>query len=464
MRACLVVAALLYGGVASAQERSEEELFGKESDEKAKEPQKPPGAPPDARDGEDQDGKRLMETFVPKDILSDKLQIGGLVYMQLGWSFTDGDSLVDHPLSSPNFVDLYLDANPTDRLRAFVRGRLKYDPTIDTAVTSPILAATGSTPKQVDVLLDEFWLKFDVGRAMFVTLGQQKVKYGATRIWNPVDVINATRRDPFAPFDSRPGVPMLKLHFPVESLGWNFYLLGLLDKVTSLDRAGAAGRVEMPWSCDTCKTDFTGEAGVVGAYRKLETGHFGKLGVDLSMAIWDIDLMSEVGLTFDDASTPTVQVSSAVSYTWKYSEKDSMTFGLEYLYNEVGFQGGDGQALAALVNRKAQSLYLGQHYVGGFLLLPRPGNADLWTFTLTGIGNLSDHSGMIRFDASVQALTYLSVQLYVAGHLGDQGELRFGPESFGPPDKLPAPLNVLFPTFIKNTQVLDVGLYLRLDI
>lgn len=37
---------------------------------------------------------------------------------------------------------------------------------------------------------------------------------------------------------------MVKIHVPVESLGWNFYGILLNDNVTTVDRLGVAGRGE----------------------------------------------------------------------------------------------------------------------------------------------------------------------------------------------------------------------------
>ena len=141
----------------------------------------------------------------------------------------------------PNLLDLYLDARPVDRVRAYVRGRLTYDPTIGAGSTDLL----GNTADPLRVALDQLWLKTDIARIVYITLGKQRIKWGESRIWNPTDFLNNTRRDPLAVFDERTGVNLLKLHFPIEDLDWNIYLVGVLDGVNQWDRAGGGARVEM---------------------------------------------------------------------------------------------------------------------------------------------------------------------------------------------------------------------------
>ena len=65
--------------------------------------------------------------------------------------------------------------------------------------------------------------------------------------------------------------------------------------------------------------------------------------------------------------------------------------------------------------------FLGKHYAGLYVNLPRPGRWNDTSLTLSVIGNLSDRSFVARLDHSVLVLTYLSVETYVAGHFGPAG-------------------------------------------
>src|SRR6185503_115229 len=91
------------------------------------------------------------------------------------------------------------------------------------------------------VVLDQLWLNFDIGRAVFVTAGRQHVKWGVSRFWNPNDLLHADRRDSLAQFDARVGESLVKLHVPWEQAGWNLYALALLENPGRSDTVGSIG-------------------------------------------------------------------------------------------------------------------------------------------------------------------------------------------------------------------------------
>ncbi len=267
----------------------------------------------------------------------DKLQIGGSLYLRSIASFTDGTDVEDHTLSFPNIVELYLDGRPSDRLRGFVKGRLSWNPSVsEQSISNPVFEAFGFSTRDLTLQLDQLWLKFDISRRVYVTIGQQAVRWGATRIWNPVDVINTTFRTPLALFDTRTGVPLLKLHIPVET--WNFYVLGMMSEVDTFDDAGVAARAEAVFS--------TVEVGVLGAYRK---GSDPTVGVDVSAGVWDLDITSELGIRFEEANDDkaALQWSVGVEYGIKYSDEDVMYLAAEYFYNQRGRDTQDAWSDAA---------------------------------------------------------------------------------------------------------------------
>jgi hypothetical protein len=392
--------------------------------------------------------RRLGEKLL--NLSSDKLQIGGLFYLRFNWSFSDGDRLRDHRISMPNLTDVYLDARPTRRLRAYVRGRLRWDPTLDES--DPLVALAGT--KVASVELDEYWLKFDIARRLYLTIGQQKVRWGTTRLWNPVDVINQIQRKFLEPFDDRNGVPMVKLHLPVESLGWNFYLAGVLDKVNSLDKGGVVGRGEFVFS--------TVELGLTGSYRD---GIDPKFGFDFSAGIWDFDFTGELGIKIgkNQLRGYAMQVAAGLQYTIAVFHDDMLILGAEYFFNQEGSGSVDP---LELFNGQRQFFYAGRNYLGLVIALPAPGKLDDWTFTLSGVCNLSDLSALARLDVSVKVLTYLKLQAYVALHLGKLGELHLGDGAF--PEGSRSLVRQIYSPDDPNrpipTQVVDLGLWLALDL
>lgn len=473
----------------------ESDMFGDASETKEEKPTSSENSADDPFNADPNLEDRLLGKLQEQD---DPLQIGGFLYIRPTWSFVDSENVEDHPISMPNLLELYLDGRPSDRVRAYVRGRLNYDPTAG----QPLFGGLAPPAEEVSANLVQFWLNFDIARVVYVTVGQLQVRWGTSRVWNPIDVLNQTRRDPTAPFDQRVGIPALKLHFPIESLGWNFYLIGLMDDVTSIDKAGVAARGEFVVE--------TAEIGLSTAYRN---GVDPKLGLDWSIGVWDLDITGEVGLTFgeksrctassddtpvcEDELDPWVQVSVGVEYGIRYNEDDTMFLGLEYFYNQRGsdslekaiysaagvsnaddlisnaFSAGatDPDTASSAFNGLFNGLeffYIGKHYGAFLMLFPSPGSWDDGSITFSTLGNFSDQSFISRVDISWRVLTYLQIQMFVQAAYGREGELRLGSGTFSEINKAIEPYNALVPdqdlTFRLPTQIATIGLWLRLDI
>ena len=523
--AALLVLAAWPAGAPRAQERpSEADLFGA--------PAPPPGpaappagpapapaaVPPPERPGGDARGDELLGEGGPRatGLISaereDWLKLGGLAYLRALTSWTQDVPPSDWVFDAPSLLDVYLDARPNDRVRAFVLGRLHYDPagagTQSYVLGLPATYTTsGATTRAV---LDQLWINFDAGRTVFFTVGKQHVKWGTGRFWNPTDYLHPIRRDPLSQFDVRAGVNMVKAHLPWEKRGWNLYAIALLDDlsgglqpdgtvttVSTLGQVGYGGRAEVVFG--------NVELAVDGMAQQ---GHEPRFGVDGSFPLWDFDLHFEVALRRGrdlprweevpgtSAADPlmsryrvkefeglTPAAVLGLEWTWKYSDQDTLTLGGEYSYDASGYASADiypfllattylpafRPLLADLVipdQRPAFTpFYLARQYLGLYALLPAPGAWNDTTFTLSVLASLTDGSGVVRLDHSVMLNTYLRVETFVAGHVGHVGgEFRFGatvpPQYLGtaPP---PGSGQVYTPVITIHPPVLDLGVALR---
>lgn len=86
----------------------------------------------------------------PSDTGFDPLSIGGQLYLRLNTAFTDRGRLGEQMISMPNLVDVYLDARPEERVRGFIQGRLRFDPTVIDGSRNLF----GQETRQASVLLD----------------------------------------------------------------------------------------------------------------------------------------------------------------------------------------------------------------------------------------------------------------------------------------------------------------------
>ncbi|MDP2315790.1 MAG: hypothetical protein Q8P41_23030 [Pseudomonadota bacterium] len=406
--------------------------------------------------------------FDTLEALDQRVTIGGRLYLRLNAAIPEDPEPEDVTLSSPNFLDLFVDARPNDRVRGYVQGRL----TQNLAVQAGDTDVYGTTVAPTKVLLDQMWLNFDVGRKVFITVGRQRVKWGAGRFWNPTDFLQPSRLDPLAFFDERTGVGLVKVHVPIERTGTNLYAFADIEGADAIDQVGAAWRLEQ----------------VVGTTEVALSGSVGKdrptrLGAQVSTAVWILDLKAEAAITHgltttfyrggfdwgpldDDGAASFLTIETPESYTredeWipqvvaglefpiRYSDEDSVTIGAEYFYNDAGYD--DASLYPWLVfNDAFTPFYLGRHYAGAYVYLPGPGEWDDHTFTASTIANLSDKSFTSRVDYSVRALTFLSINAYAAGHYGNVGELRFGLD-------VPPILGVTEEPTVVKPPLLDVGL------
>ncbi len=441
----------------------EADMFGGGGEEPGPSPEPMPAKVGGTRDDEALSGGGDTEGALTALLAEqqDPLAIGGSLFLRLNASLLEeGDparlAAIDPDperltWSSPSLLDVYLDARPSDRVRAFTQGRLVYDPT-----GGGQLAGFVASADPVQAQLDQLWLKFDVERALFVTIGKQRVRWGSGRLWNPTDFLNQQILDPLNAtiFDVRLGVNLVKLHLPIESLGWNFYALAQLEQAHTPEQTGGALRVEIPvdpaelFGLDPASTavDVFGPAEFSFSANARKDNPW-RLGADLSWALWYFDLHVEAAFQYgvetsfyrgtldipalrfpeeykrDDEWL--VQVVAGGDVQIAYSDQDSAYLGFEYFYNDLGYEGSELYPWL-LANNAATFFYLGKHYGALFLLLPAPGDWNDASFTLSGLSNLSDRSVVTRLDVTLRVLTHLRFNVYGAVHAGEQGEFRFG--------------------------------------
>jgi hypothetical protein len=415
-------------------------------------------------------------------IPDDPLKIGGTLYLRTQMSAYDSTPPRDWGFSAPNLLDVYLDGRPNSRVRAFLVGRLNYDPTIDPGAVPP-----GAPPRsQANAVLDQLWLNFDILRTVFITAGKQHVKWGTGRFWNPTDFLQPVRLNALAVFDERTGVTMVKAHVPWEARGWNFYAFALLEgksAVNVVQNLGGAARAEI----------VLGPA-ELGLSTAIQQGRKPRFGADLSSGVGPFDLYVEaafkgqdgprlqlrpipdfegyqpgsmVDLSRNSPFTELVdhpgvlpQVTAGGNWSTNLSDKDALTVGVEGFYNSLGYDDAKNY-LPLLLTGQFTPFYLGKYYGAVYGLVQLPRGQVVNSFVLSTLSNLSDQSYITRLDYSVTVLTHLRVELYGDVHYGNQGgEFRFSVN----PERLPPSLRGFVPEQLKLTPLFDVGVALRVSI
>ena len=411
------------------------------------------------------------------------LQVGGMIYVRSNLAAREGASPNHYTLNGPTLIDGYLDARPSDRLRGFVLGRLLFDPTQGSRAENAVGGITlpaATTTSNPQVLLDQYWLQFDLDRVAFVTVGRQHDKWGVGHFWNPTDYLHPVQLNPLALFDERTGTLMARVAVPWEELGWNFSAMAVFQPLTQSTGSGTAnllgaGEVNRVGAAARAELVLGGfELGLDGV---VQPGIRPRFGIDLSGGIWELDVHGGLGLRtgsdvplyqgpspFSAAATtyqpPGIRPMAVIGAEWtrKYSDDGTLTLGLEYFYDSNG--NADATLYPLLLYKNALTpFYLGRHYGGAYLLLPGPGSWKHHTFVLSAVANLSDRTEIVRLDWSYALRTQLTLEAYVQGHLGqDGGEFRLSLDV--PPDTVPG-----YPSALRvGAPTVDVGVALRLKI
>lgn len=364
------------------------------------------------------------------DTADEALTLGGKLTLRNAVALPEDGAFSDMTLSSPNLLDVFLDARPDDRTRAFIQARLSHDWTVASGDTDPF----GNELSESKVTLDQLWLKFDVARKVFVTAGRQRVKWGTGRFWNPTDILNQQALDPLAIFDTRTGVSLLRVHVPVSRYA-NLYAVGNLEGADTLAQVGGAARAEVVLGQT--------EASVSVGARKDQPL---RLGADLSSGVWIFDLRLEAALQhgvtepfwegtldLDTFTFPTEvsreedwipQVVAGAEVSFRLGDEDTLSLGAEYFWNDAGYEDPNLYAWL-LLNGQYTPFYLGRQYGGVYAFLPAPGRLDDHSFTLSALANLSDQTGLVRAQHSWSALSWLDITSYASLYLGDQGEFHY---------------------------------------
>lgn len=476
----------------------EDAMFGGASDAPTQPSLTPDGG--DSRDLTELSGTSKSK-FDTDEAKSDSLKLGANLNMFGQVLFQEGKPAAKEPVSLPMLLEAYMDGRPTDRLRAYAVARLQYDPsrpaaasTTTTSMMSDMtmgsvslpgvssIGLTSSTAQNPTVALDQLWLNFDIARTVYLTIGRQKVRWGTSRIWYPTDFLNSQPRDPFNPFDVRLGVNMVKVHVPIEKLGWNFYGYGLFDNIGAGNNQLTLGNVG-----GALRAQFVVWQAELGIGAVWQNGRRPRYAADVSLPIGPFDVYGEVALrdgrdfvitrapsdtkfqSFLDAAQSAglrnallgedfntayadelskfdvsigrgtgvyAQVSGGLSWQFNYTDKNFGVLAAEYFYNPAGYsnpveyQAGlfIAQGVFKLTPDPVQQipLYAGRHYLA--LIASAPGIPEFpWiSISATNLLNLNDISGLVRLDVTFRVLTYLNVQVFGSLFYGQKGgELRF---------------------------------------
>ncbi len=400
-RFLILAAVLLVASPLLADDRpSESEMFGGTSTTAT------PGPTPAASNPDTMAGK-------PNNLLTsaeENTQIGGTLSTEADYYLQKGTSLNQDVISNPNILFLYLDSKLENDNRVFVRLRTFYDPT---GVSSGSVTASSyvnpygfgqQNSDNLSVQLQELRISANLAHEIFLTIGRQKVKYGAAKFFNPTDFLNSQPYDFFLPSDERTGVDMVMAQIPSGTA--NLYLTGLPGNPTNGNPAGGYFRGEVGY-------DSFGflESGEISLSGYLPKGQSGRGGFDISQGIGDLDAYFEGAAGQNSSGNWEGAFSTGASWEVRYADEQTQTVTLEAEYASY-------PTLSAGSSFESYS----STQFGIFALdLASPFKWTDMTFAETNLYDFNGQSGYSRLDVICQFTNRIDGRVYASAPWGNTG-------------------------------------------
>jgi hypothetical protein len=259
-------------------------------------------------------------------------------------------------------------------------------------------------PGVIRANLSEFYFSTDIKKRVFIRVGDQLIKWGATYFWTPVDFINRQKEQAaiLSVVDRRAGKPGVRLHVPIGSM--NLFYFGDLSRVvadgTPLNLAEAA--------CHAWHFDGVWAGVRLGASGYATPGLPEQLGFDVTGRLAGTDLYGECALTFVNALESAPEVALSAGGSRLFGRERNWTLRAEGYYNHQGY--GD-TAISRLSPGSFNPFYSGKYYAYAELTgvnLIRTTTA----VSLFGFGNLADGSFSTTLQVTVDLPGVLPFTLY----------------------------------------------------
>ncbi len=272
----------------------------------------------------------------------------------------------------------------------------------------------------VEFVLSEFYLSFDIARAVFVKLGNQINSWGASFFWTPVDFINLERVNSQETLDIRTGIPALKIHIPFTGANL-FTIIDFSDTVSDkLQVNDLANTINAG-----VRFDFTVWDAQIGLMGYIDAGgdfFMNKYGIDLSTNILGFDIYTEHALSFISSQNITFNKDSysfAVGFERSFGELKKWAVQGEFFFNEAGHE--DESAADLLPTGEFIPFYFGKYYV--FARLEKQDFlTDIMDAGLSTIINLSDLSFTIKLALTLDIQNMFPVTCVFSYNGGDEGD------------------------------------------
>jgi hypothetical protein len=124
--------------------------------------------------------------------------------------------------------------------------------------------------------------------------------------------------------------------------------------------------------------------------------------------------------TLHDNRDSSYQLSGGMNYSFPWKEGRLATVGVEYFYNDQGYDSADAYPILILLGQY-KPFYTGRNYAAFYMTAEGPDAAKHTSYGFSTLANLSDSTYISRLDFTWNFLTYLTFQAYFDEHYGREG-------------------------------------------
>ena len=261
-------------------------------------------------------------------------------------------------------------------------------------------------PSAIAASLSELHFSFDVNKVVFIRVGKQLIKWGASYFWSPEDFINLEKLQAavLSPVDRRVGKPAVRLHIPIRRA--NLFLFTDFSSVTENGMARSLSeKIAQAWRLDATISGV--HIGTTGYISKNGPTH---IGFDATGNMLATDIYGECALTFPRETSPTVEGAFSVGASRFFGQEKNWTGRTEFYYNHAGFA---DTGISTLPPGAFTPFYSGKYYayaeISGTRLLSTRLDCSLFGFVNLADGSYSptlqgtfDFPGVVPFTLFVR--------------------------------------------------------------
>ena len=334
------------------------------------------------------------------------------------------------------------------------------------------ITANGSTDSVPDVTVWSLYSKFTWNDALFLSFGQQPLKWGTGYFFSPADDVFAQSAvDLSNPTAERQGPLALKVQYPIPHTQDNLYLIAALPQAATAAALAAVKPQDISVGARAEALFGNTELAAAGYYQRNQRPQAILTG---TTGNGDLNFFGEGLLAFPDpvadpvislASSPVSWAGGKSDYTITdrsgqylfsgtagivYTNQDlNLTVVAQYLYNGAGYTTlTEKDILQALTDRalsqpagepavSGSTLLssftglgkIGMHYVVGYASLTSIANSKV-DVSVLALANLSDGSGYVSPTVTLTALTYVKVSGGLSLSWGGSGTEFADPSGF----------------------------------